>query len=184
MVAGMFSSIFPYPIFSNHTNITESNAYEINNHNETEISAQTKEESQLLPLKFEVVNALIPTETEFEVLDLKANFIFTAKRTGGVNHIDLEPTNEENAEILFEMLDSNYTWKRHPVLVKLNEMAYIPASLAGYPHGYHKIDNGLQGHFCLHFYNSKTNGTNEIDFQHQRCVNYAENNANLEEITS
>ncbi len=172
-MAGIFSTIMPYPVISNHTNITESDAYNINNYYETEISSQTAQSSQLLTLDFDVVDCLLPNGTEFEIYDFDNEMSFTVQRTGGKNHIDIEPIDEENSQIFSEICDYAFSWQRRPVLVKINENAYLPASICQYPHGYVSIENGLNGHLCLHFLSSKTDGTNEEDFQHQRCVKYA-----------
>ena len=31
-------------------------------------------------------------------------------------------------------------------------------------------DNNFDGHFCIHFYGSKTHGTKKVDEMHQNCV--------------
>ena len=39
------------------------------------------------------------------------------------------------------------------------------------PHGTCAItNNNFDGHFCIHFYNSRTHGTNRVDEAHQNCV--------------
>ena len=41
----------------------------------------------------------------------------------------------------------------------------------GMPHGTQTIkDNNFDGHFCIHFYGSKTHGTKKVDEMHQNCV--------------
>ncbi len=175
IVTATFSAILPYPIFSNHTNITEGNAYEINNFHEVEMSATSDESAKILPLEFDYVNFLLPMDEEFEIFDVEREESFVAKRTGGKNHVDFEPINAENAQILLTMIGENFSWTRRPVLVKLSENAFVPASMSEYPHGHSTIENGIFGHFCLHFLNSKTDGTQEIDAQHQKCVKYAQN---------
>ena len=43
----------------------------------------------------------------------------------------------------------------------------------GMPHGTSTIDNDFGGHFCIHFKNSKTHGTDRVDPDHQKCVTTA-----------
>jgi len=46
----------------------------------------------------------------------------------------------------------------------------------GMPHGTATIsNNGFDGHFCIHFYKSKTHGTGLVDDEHQNCVEQAMN---------
>ena len=64
-------------------------------------------------------------------------------------------------------------WHRRAVLVKYNGHVYA-ASMNGMPHGTQTItNNGFEGHFCIHFYRSKTHGTKKVDSNHQNCVSTA-----------
>lgn len=175
IVMAIFSCLMPYPIFSNYTNLTEKNAYEINNYNETEMENQTKQEPKILDLDwFESINVLLPLEEEYEILDIKTDQSFYVVRTGGKNHADVETVEEKDSNLLHEIFDNEWNWERRPVLVKINENAYLPASLSGYPHGYSTSQQSvLNGHFCLHFKGSKTHGTNQTDDKHQNTINYA-----------
>ena len=50
------------------------------------------------------------------------------------------------------------------------------ASMNGMPHGTYAItNNNFDGHFCIHFYNSRTHETNNVDTAHQNCVARAMN---------
>ena len=41
----------------------------------------------------------------------------------------------------------------------------------GMPHGTQTISgNNFDGHFCIHFYGSKTHGSKKVDAMHQNCV--------------
>ena len=172
LISALFACILPYPIFSNYNNITEKNAFDINNYKEIELSNSTDQPSSILDLEwFEEIECLLPLDSEFEVIDLNTEQTISVVRTGGKNHADIEPKEEKDYEILQDIYQKNWTWNRRPVLVKINDFSYLPASLAGYPHGYSNTNN--TGHFCLHFKNSKMHGTNRIDDQHQKNVNYA-----------
>ena len=160
------SSHLLYPVFSPYTNITSQNAYEINNYFETEISDISTQKDQLLDIDWFYINYLLPLDTEMELIDLQSNTTFLAKRIGGINHADIE-FDKENLKQLKEVVQ-NWSWNRRPVLLKLNESTYLPASIACYPHGY--CDKSQIGHFCLHFKNSKMHGTNRIDLKHQKAI--------------
>ena len=50
----------------------------------------------------------------------------------------------------------------------------IAASMNGMPHGGESIsNNSFVGHFCIHFTNSRTHGTNRVDPDHQAAVKTA-----------
>ena len=171
LTALIFSCLFPYPIFSNYNNITQSNAYDINNYQETELQNRSVQKAKILCLDWSQTDNLIPQECEFEVVDLQSGQSFMAVRTGGENHADIEPKDETDVQILKQI--TPWTWTRRPVLVKVNDFAYLPASLALYPHGFCQTQKSINGHLCLHFKNSKTHGTNRPDEEHQKCVERA-----------
>lgn len=174
IVMSIFSCILPYPIFSNYTNLTEKNAYEINNYQETELKNSSDQKPQILDIDwFSGINVLLPIDEDFEIIDIKTEQSIFAKRIGGKNHADIETSNTRNSKSLHEIVEYEWKWDRRPVLVKLNEHAYLPASLSTYPHGFHTKENGLNGHFCLHFKGSKTHGTQMQDDKHQNSVEFA-----------
>ena len=168
LISTTFSAIFPYPIFSNHTNITEKVAYEINNYYESEISNFASQEVKLLPLNFSIMSSLIQLYDVFEVFDIETENSFTAVRIGGMNHLDIQAIDQQNHSALYEICGENWSWSRRPVLVRLNDSTFVPASISCYPHGYSN-NSSINGHICLHFYDSKTDGTHEEDSEHKVC---------------
>ena len=64
----------------------------------------------------------------------------------------------------------HWSWKRRAVLVKYNGHVYA-GSMNGMPHGTQTIKgNNFDGHFCIHFYGSKTHGSKKVDDMHQKMV--------------
>ena len=50
----------------------------------------------------------------------------------------------------------------------------LAASINGMPHGGGSIaDNNFEGHICIHFLNSRTHGTDNVDPDHQNAVGEA-----------
>ena len=79
----------------------------------------------------------------------------------------------EDAAILKQISGGTFSWRRRAVLVKYNGHVYA-ASIYSEPHGTNTIlDNNFDGQFCLHFYGSKTHGTDRVDADHQKCVEQA-----------
>ena len=111
----------------------------------------------------------IPKHATFKVKDIRTGKVFTVKRWSGANHIDAEPASASDTKIL-KSIYGHWSWKRRPVLVKYNGHVYA-ASMNGMPHGTQTIKgNNFEGHFCIHFYGSKTHGSKKVDAMHQNCV--------------
>ena len=111
----------------------------------------------------------IPKHATFKVKDIKTGKVFTVKRWSGANHIDAEPASASDTKIL-KSIYGHWSWKRRPVLVKYNGHVYA-GSMNGMPHGTQTIKgNNFEGHFCIHFYGSKTHGSKKVDAMHQNCV--------------
>lgn len=108
-----------------------------------------------------------------QIKDVRTGLIFKAKVLYTGNHLDLEPLTKEDTAILLKINGGEFTWHRRSMLVKYNNHVYA-ASIYSEPHGRQTIlNNNFNGQFCLHFTGSKTNGTNEVKSDHQKCVDMA-----------
>ena len=111
----------------------------------------------------------IPKGATFKVKDIKTGKVFTVKRWSGANHIDAEPASASDTATM-KSIYGHWSWKRRAVLVKYNGHVYA-GSMNGMPHGTQTISgNNFDGHFCIHFYGSKTHGSKKVDSMHQSCV--------------
>ena len=111
----------------------------------------------------------IPKGATFRVKDIRTGKVFTVRRWSGANHIDAEPLTSSDTATL-KSIYGHWSWKRRPVLVKYNGHVYA-GSMNGMPHGTQTIKgNNFDGHFCIHFYGSKTHGSKKVDAMHQNCV--------------
>lgn len=120
------------------------------------------------------MNGVIPRGNNFTIMDVSTGKRFTAKRRGGSNHIDAEPLSSKDTAIM-KSIYGNWSWNRRAVVVIYNGKAYA-ASMNGMPHGGGEISgNGFNGHFCVHFLNSKTHGSGKVDGAHQAAVATAAN---------
>ncbi|WP_425447153.1 LysM peptidoglycan-binding domain-containing protein [Dethiothermospora halolimnae] len=139
---------------------------------------------------------LIPIGTEMEVTDFYTGKSFMLKRTTGANHADVETLTYNDTEVMKSIWGGNLDWEKRPVIIELDGRR-IAASLAGKPHaGNDKAlageytswrsgdygsginfdyikDNGADGHFDLHFYNSTRHKDGQVDDIHQRNVKIA-----------
>lgn len=111
----------------------------------------------------------IPNGATFTVKDVATGRTFTGRRLFGSNHMDSEPLTKSDAATL-KSIYGGYSWNRRAILVKYNGRVYA-ASMNGMPHGTcHIKDNSFPGHFCIHFYGSKTHGTKRVDTGHQNAI--------------
>ncbi len=118
----------------------------------------------------------IPRRAIFKVKDVRTGLVFDAKRQGGTNHLDAEPLTANDTAILLKINGGvEFSWRRRPMLVRYNGHVYA-ASIYSEPHGDDTIsDNNFAGQFCLHFYGSKTHGTDRVDEGHAQCEAQAMN---------
>lgn len=142
---------------------------------------------------WEFVRDYFKIGTTAQVIDYRTGKTFNIKRTYGVNHADSETLTKEDTKIMKELWGGQWSWARRPVIIVINGKR-IAASIAGMPHagrdsaaagaviknrsvGYgtgpnlDKIKgNGMDGHFDVHFLNSRTHGTNRVDPGHQNAI--------------
>jgi len=121
---------------------------------------------------FESGRYIFPRGATARVIDLKTGRSFNVKRTGGTNHADSEPVSAVDARTIQEIW-GGWDWERRAVIVEIGG-ARIAASMNGMPHGYEAIgNNAMQGHLCVHFYNSRLHVNNRECPQHQAMVKRA-----------
>lgn len=111
----------------------------------------------------------------YTVKDIYTGKTFRCQRRFGSNHLDTEPLTASDTATLKSIYGGEWSWNRRPILVLYSGHVYA-ASMNGMPHGTCTItNNNFDGHFCIHFYNSRTHGTNRVDEAHQHCVSVAMN---------
>ena len=131
-----------------------------------------------------------------KVIDVRTGKSFNIKRTYGGNHADCETLTKEDTKIMKEIWGGTFNWSRRPVIVEIDGRR-LAASMAGMPHagldnkptnavvngrseGYGRgtnldavKNNNMNGHFDIHFKNSRTHGTNRVDAAHQKAIKEA-----------
>jgi len=118
---------------------------------------------------------VIPRGAVFEIKDVLTGKTFKVKRWAGANHIDAEPLTASDTATMKSIYGGSWSWARRAILVKYNGHVYA-ASMNGMPHGTTTIStNNFNGHFCVHFYKSRTHETNRVDEAHQNAVSRAMN---------
>ena len=129
------------------------------------------------------------------VTDVYTGIAWRAQRIYGDKHADVEPATKEDTAAFCriykvstpqEIVDREQelqSYRRRPLWVTIGKRTFC-ASLYGEPHNFDGDmipDNGFNGQVCIHFVNSRTHGTDIVDydrpingnFGHQSAIKYA-----------
>ena len=108
------------------------------------------------------------------VTDVATGITFKVYRGGGTNHADVQPATAADTAAMKKACGSDYgTWARRAIWVSVDGKRYA-ASMNCMPHGEGSIkNNNFDGHFCIHFTNSRTHGSNSVCSLHQACIKKA-----------
>lgn len=122
---------------------------------------------------FSVVNSLFEKFTDAKVVDVETKKEYRVRRVGGYNHADVEALTAADTAIFKSLYNGTWSWNRRAVWVQVGKI-WIAASINGMPHSYSYITNNNEdGHTCIHFYMSRTHGTDNLDPAHQNAVKTA-----------
>lgn len=107
------------------------------------------------------------------ITDLDSGLTYQVKRTGGNKHADCQPLTSQDTANMLKAYGGQWAWTRHAILVNIDGRVFA-ASQNAMPHGGQTIyNNNFPGHFCIHFLNSRTHGTDNLDPAHQSMVRKA-----------
>jgi len=126
---------------------------------------------------FKEVQYIYEKGKQATVTDIETGKSFKVKRLYGRNHADSEPLTAEDTKIMKSIYGS-WSWDRRSVILTVTDkngvQRKIAASMNGMPHGGESIgNNNMNGHFCIHFKNSRTHSGNRLDPGHQKAVKKA-----------
>ncbi|NLX70310.1 MAG: LysM peptidoglycan-binding domain-containing protein [Clostridiales bacterium] len=108
-----------------------------------------------------------------KITHVDTGYTFYAKRRGGTNHADCEPLTAADTAVIKKIYGGKFSWTRKAIIVQVNGKK-MAASMNGMPHGGSSISgNNFSGHFCIHFYGSRTHGSGKVDADHQAMVKKA-----------
>jgi peptidoglycan DL-endopeptidase LytF len=115
---------------------------------------------------------VIPIGKTFKVTDFATGKSFMVKRTIGANHADCETISVKDTNAAKEIW-KGFSWAERAVIIEVDGRK-IAASMSFMPHDVQYIkDNGITGHFDIHFKNSTRHKDGKIDEHHQKQVSLA-----------
>ncbi|MEW6063855.1 hypothetical protein P378_06950 [Desulforamulus profundi] len=121
-------------------------------------------------LSWEEVDKIFHRYTNATVVDVDTSLSFRVQRRGGTYHADVEPLTTRDTAILKVIYNGQWSWKRKAVVVEVGGRR-IAASMNGMPHGSGAIrGNDFEGHFCIHFRDSKVHQSGKEKLAHQMMV--------------
>lgn len=111
-----------------------------------------------------------PIGSTATVTDVDTGRKFQIKRSYGINHADCEPLTADDTAVM-KKLYPNWNWDARAVIVEVNGRR-LAASMSGMPHSIETIgrENEFDGHFDIHFLNSRSHNTNSVRPEHQGMV--------------
>ena len=114
-----------------------------------------------------------PIGTVARIIDFETGRSWSAKRTIGAFHADVEPLAAADTAIMRDVWGGNWSWASRPVIIEVDGRR-IAASANAMPHSIQEIrNNNFDGHFCVHFLNSTRHRDNMQCANHQRNVRTA-----------
>lgn len=160
------------------------------------VAARSTERNKSYMTHWNEVSQIFTRGTTARVIDIKTGLSFNVKRTYGDTHSDTETLTLEDTEIMKRVYGGNWSWEKRAIIVEVNNLkfaasmngmphagldgynegAYVNSRSGGYGYGYnHDMikGNGMDGHFCIHFYGSKLHLNNQVDPTHQEMVRTA-----------
>ncbi|MCM3412131.1 LysM peptidoglycan-binding domain-containing protein [Metabacillus litoralis] len=106
------------------------------------------------------------------VIDFQTGKSFKVKRTVGANHADSETLTTTDTNIA-KSIWGGFSWSTRAVIVEVDGRK-IAASMSFYPHDVDYVrNNGINGHFDIHFKDSTRHKDGKIDPYHQEKIRIA-----------
>jgi len=117
------------------------------------------------------VNRLFPQYANAVITDCDTKMKFKVQRRAGSLHADVQPLTAADTAIMKKIYQGGWSWKRRAVIVEVKDGRKLAGSMHGMPHGQGAIQgNNFNGHFCIHFRDSKVHASRRVDPAHQMMV--------------
>jgi len=123
-------------------------------------------------IDWSTASSIVPTGVNLRVVDVRTGISFQLRGFSKSGHMDVEPPTQDDTDAILQTRNGVWAWAPRPVWVTVGDRTFA-AALNGMPHDVSTIsNNGMDGHLCLHFNNTRTNSQT-----YQRDLNNAVNEA-------
>ena len=132
-------------------------------------SASTLETTGVL-VPWESVKLKLFTGASYKITDCLTGNTFELVFTGGENHAEMEPGNEEQLAAFKAICGKEYNYLKRPITVEIDGQQ-VAASIQCWPHGTDSLSgNGVDGHVCVFFEGSVSSVGNLPDIEHTENI--------------
>ncbi len=120
-------------------------------------------------LSWSQVRQIFKKYDKARIIDFETGMSFMVQRRAGSQHADVQPLTADDSDIMKMIYGGKWSWKRRAVIVETGGYR-LAGSMNGMPHGAGAIGgNKFNGHFCIHFRDSKLHSKRE-DPAHELMV--------------
>jgi hypothetical protein len=104
-----------------------------------------------------LINTLARSGTSIRIYDIRTGISYNLRVLSGGRHLDVDTASLADTEALRRSYGGRFSWEARPVFATINGRTFA-AAMTGMPHSITTVrDNGVDGHFCLHFNNTIAN---------------------------
>ena len=94
--------------------------------------------------------------TIIHIRDIRTGITYNLRVLSAGGHLDVEPPTQADTDALRRTYGGRWSWAARPVFATVNGRTFA-AAMTGMPHSVSTVrNNGVNGHFCLHFHNTVT----------------------------
>ena len=105
-----------------------------------------------------VINSLARSGTMIRVHDIRTGISYNMRVLSGGRHLDVDTATQADTNAKFQSRGGRWSWDARPVRVTIGNRTFA-AAINGMPHGVTAVrNNGINGHFCIWFPGSTSNG--------------------------
>lgn len=102
------------------------------------------------------ITSTLPVRQNIRVVDVRSRVSFNIMIFSKGLHADYDFPTSEDVNAMFSTRGGVRSWSARPLWVYVGNRVYAAAS-HGMPHDVNFVNNGVNGHFCLHFHDTVTN---------------------------
>ena len=134
----------PLPVVNTRTNMPAPAAI-------TSMTRESSMNSRVELLHWNDIRRILTSGTFIEIYDVRTGLVYTIRAFSVGGHADVEPISQFDTDVVWTAAGGRWSWDARPVIATINGRSFA-AAIHSMPHANSTIlDNGMDGHLCLHF---------------------------------